>query len=308
MKISRFFFLSVIVTFFLYTYSFGQTLFPFDQNEASWTYWVDRGIMSTEDTYTYSLLFQGNDTLINGNVYAIVKSAIKYNEQEVSEGEVFLLREVNKMLFLYDSAGDILIYDFSNLNIGDKLLEKNFISAFPQDTISQKDSIQLLDGSKRQRYTVSSGGDCFSYLIEGIGSTREFVPNLYGCAEYMAGLICHSVNGQTLYEDSLFLDNEDCFVITSTNHVTYKETIEIFISPNPVWTSKVNIHITPLNNIFHTKLSVVLYSALGEKLSEYSIAGLNTSIDVSSLSRGIYWLVFYSEKTPIKSEKLILID
>ncbi|GEM_PF-4046741 len=291
----------------------SQKLFPFDEEQATWTFYVDRGFGAPDDASTYSLIFNAQDTIINGNTYAIVE-VYRKDFQGISEGnELSFFREVNKKIYAYKQDGEILVYDFSNLSIGDSISAKGFTGAFPQDTISNIDSIQLADGSKRKRYEVSSIG-CNSYLIEGIGSTKEFIPQLYGCAEYMAGLICHSVNGKVLYLDSRLAPLGNCPIITSSEEIVNIENFNSIIYPNPTQNGAINVKIFPTheNNLFNRKVKAVLYAATGKVITTHLINDFNTTFSVSNVPKGSYFLIFYMEEKGIyfafKTEKIIVVN
>lgn len=54
------------------------------------------------------------------------------------------------------------------------------------------------------------------YLIEGIGSNDEFIPQSYFPREFISGLLCHSINGKVLYIDSLRSPN-GCSIISASS-------------------------------------------------------------------------------------------
>ena len=119
---------------------------------------------------------------------------------------------------------DTLLYDF-NLLVGDSI-----VSAWMTSTVSEIDSIQLLNGEWRKRYMFNSGEE----WIEGIGSTYGLLAPYEIYFECGSVLTCYKKFHELLYQGGSFsgiLVNCDSISVGIQNINSSLLTFEI--SPNP---------------------------------------------------------------------------
>ena len=298
----KLFFLCIIIVISNFN-GFAQSLFPFGNNKATWTYWTQLSPHaggSFEPSY-YTLFYSGKDSLINNKNYAIV---IKDREEiKVDKiNTIYFFREENKKVFLYDDKEeeDVLIYDFSNLNIGDNLKEKGFLGAGSIDFVTAIDTIRLSDGTKRKRYTI--WGD-YSYLIEGVGSTLEFLPSIYHVSEYTAGIICHRVDEKELY----LPEGEECFLVTATKDNLINQ-LDIEIYPNPAKESSSIIIKIPSSYQNNSPIIGKIYTISGREVKRFIIKNKET-IHLNNLAPGFYLIRLNTKESPYSffTKKLVVL-
>ena len=296
----KLFFLCIIIVISNFN-GFGQSLFPFGKNKATWTFWFDLGMNTSIDFHQYTLFYSGKDSLINNKSYAVVlegRGEIKMDKINT----IYFFREENKKLFLYDEkeGEDVLIYDFSNLNIGDNLKEKGFLGASSIDFVTAIDTIELSDGTKRKRYTIFEG---YSYLIEGVGSTLELLPFIYHPAEYTAGLICHQVDEKEIY----LSEGGECFLVTATKDNLINQ-LDIAIFPNPVKESSSIIIKIPSSYQNNSPIIGKVYSISGEEIKQFILTN-KESIRLNNIAPGFYLIRLNTKESPYSffTKKLVVL-
>lgn len=292
---------------FLASHLIAQSPFPFGESSATWTYWTNQGLGASTDLSQYTLFYSGQDTLINNQIYAILiegRGSIKEGE----ENALFFLREENQKIFFFDSnEGEKLLYDFSDLKVGDSLFDKGFFNASEMDIVSKVDTITLSNGTPRKRYTIHEG---YSYLIEGIGSNLELFPFTYQLAEYTAGIICHRINEEDIYinENSNFFNGE-CFLVSSLNDKLSPQT-NVTIYPNPIKKSEgMNILLSP-KILDGSELTGHIYAVSGEKIQQFIINNSKQNIRIKNIPNGLYFLTIHKRGylAPITNHKIVVIE
>ncbi len=177
--------------------------------------------------YTFSEDFH----LINGQNY---KELLVSEEEEglFVKTEIFF-REMDGVVYRYDSFGESKIYDF-NLELGDSISHPNpeveiqlYVTSI--DTMTFGDNIprkvlylSCLDPNQPSEET----------WIEGIGSMKGIGEESYGCSvDWTSSLTCFFENGLSVYEGE---SGEGCWRVNNTEFGMQDQILSIQIFPNPV--------------------------------------------------------------------------
>ena len=219
---------------------------------------------------------------------------------------------INPYAFLRDTlkqirewvGGDSVIYDF-NLNIGDTIHSGSYT---PYDcncgyTVTAIDSIPV-SNFYRKRFKCTDSTGHSSYLLEGIGWEATFLdyvilcPNVSTLITY--GLQCYSVGDSAWYPS---YSATPCLVPNFTmgikEDLTPSSEIEIF--PNPATTS------ITIESKYQIQ-SIKMYNIVGELIRNYELGIRNdqsTTIDVSSLTKGMYFAEVKTEKGVIRKKVMV---
>lgn len=255
-----------------------------------------------EGPSSYNRLTMDNqDSVIDGVSYSVVHSYKydcwhNYRPDTIIE-EDFLLREENQKVFVYNSYGERLLYDYS-LNIGDTFacsydLSMKVISIDTLDILINGQRCRkwsfayYWEGDTTNLFTMSDGVE----WIEGLGSTKgllfyDVASTLIAGGGYMNGrLRCYEYEEDLIYHKE---SSDDC-----ENHllgigVVDKESLLLY--PNP---TKENITLETMEDIF-------IYNSLGQMVRQIPNPKGKTTISISELPKGIYYL-----KSGDRQQKLI---
>ncbi|MDY6393364.1 MAG: T9SS type A sorting domain-containing protein [Bacteroidales bacterium] len=268
------------------------------QESQTWIYdtWGGEGPSSYN-----RLTMDNHDSVIDGVSYSVVHSYKydcwhNYRPDTIIE-EDFLLREENQKVFVYNSYGERLLYDYS-LNIGDTFacsydLSMKVISIDTLDILINGQRCRkwsfgyYWEGDTTNLFTMSDGVE----WIEGLGSTKgllfyDVASTLIAGGGYMNGrLRCYEYEEELIYHKE---SSDDC-----ENHllgigVVDKESLLLY--PNP---AKKSITLEAMEDIF-------IYNSLGQMVRQIPNPKGKTTISISELPKGIYYL-----KSGDRQQKLI---
>jgi hypothetical protein len=291
----------LLLSFFLLSfYCKAQTsvYHPFPDSNAFWcsqTYGYD----GTCDYHYYYSCYFGNDTIINSNIYHILRCTGFNMSSLCTSGYSYsgcLIRQDTALrkLFRYDSSTntDTILYDF-NLNLGDTLDESKIFwgNLSGIHIVTSIDSI-LINGQYRKRFNHNASQGCSdSSIIEGIGSTSGVLSYPSACFENYSELTSFEQNGVGMYPNS----SANCNVIPGI--IDLIKEIYLEISPNPahdVLNVECNLSNAELK-IYDMTGRMVLEEKLHSQLSTFNF----------QLSSGVYF-VRVSDGEKEAAQKLIV--
>lgn len=207
------------------------------------------------------------------------------------------MREENQKVFVYNSYGERLLYDYS-LNIGDTFacsydLSMKVISIDTLDILINGQRCRkwsfayYWEGDTTNLFTMSDGVE----WIEGLGSTKgllfyDVASTLIAGGGYMNGrLRCYEYEEDLIYHKE---SSDDC-----ENHLLGIGTVDkesLLLYPNP---AKESITLEAMEDIF-------IYNSLGQVVRHIPNPKGETTIKISELPKGIYYL-----KSGDRQQKLI---
>ncbi|MCL2435925.1 MAG: T9SS type A sorting domain-containing protein, partial [Lentimicrobiaceae bacterium] len=263
---------------------------PFPTSNAMWR--ENFGGFET-DCEEYQYLITG-DTIINDLTYHILqKSGVRYSASgsgwcnqnfgwPIDHYAGCFRNDVSAQKVYYigsDMGTERVIYDFS-LSVGDTIPELPGDFYHPQNnTIKSIDSIEI-GGIYYKRFEIENRCLFLFYIIEGIGSTYGLLSST--CPfEVGSELICFSINEETIYPYVGY----DCKPAIYNAIENYKPMINLY--PNPT-TGELRIE----NGEWRIN-NVEVFDVYGKKITTNHLS--LTTIDVSHLSNGIYFLKIYTE-------------
>lgn len=249
------------------------------------------------DSYGTSQISVGGSTTINNVEYKQVFTDDNQTSCLVREenGIVYYLNEANQ------NGGERIMYDFS-LEVGDTFDNEFQIECVGYGTFVYQPYVsniefQEIGGQERKiiEFTEFENSDFIvETWIEGIGSLSGFDP--FGMTfDNDIDLACFN-DGETV---TMFNGNDECsFFIMSVDEFLLSQ---INITPNPVTeiaTLTIPQEIQSAN--------ITVYDVNGKKLMQQDISEMNTTIDFSSLTSGMYFYSIYSENKLILTKKLLV--
>jgi len=267
---------------------------PFPDSNAVWNIYTGEYCGFGFDVWdkSYSYIFSG-DTLIGGNNYHnIAVPAIQMNTiafQCTTSGAWIepgyyagaIRQDIpGKKVFIVPPSEVVeqLLYDF-NLEVGDTVKGFTESFAFPQDTVISIDSV-IVGNDYRKRWFINSTYGI--YLIEGIGSSYGLLELSPGMAtDFFLNGICFSQNGTALYPEG----SSVCDIITGIKDTTTTLSMTFNIYPNPA-SNYITINVE--YRMKNTECRIM--NVTGQEVFQSSINNQQSSIDISSLSPGIYFL------------------
>jgi hypothetical protein len=244
----------------------------------------------------------GEET-INGETYKIMGNNTCLMREE--NGIVYVLNE--------DQTEDVFI-DFT-LEIGDSYFTDSLQDNCLNMSFSNTNEIRITDtqtinilGEDRKVLFMDYYDDGFQIdldgqeeiWIEGIGSTQAIGPGGFAFDNDIF-LNCFTNNGSTVRFSGNIITNNTSDCIETTAGVDEYLLNQINLSPMPVL-EKANLKI-PLEII---DPGVIIFDMNGEILYELKISKLNTELNFSSFSSGMYFYQIYSENKLIATKKLII--
>lgn len=263
-------------------------------NDACWTeYTVNIFTNMVEYKNQY---FLDGDTVLNGKTYKKVIERTPNNLQQPTYYLGAIREEEGKVFKQYTDdetmvVGEFLLYDF-NVRVGDTIY-----STSPYGDLSTKpvviniDTIELLTGEKRKRYSFNSSSE----WIEGIGCVRglfhQTSPQVTNGK--VSNLVCYKQSGIQYYRNnSLCSDGTCCDVLTGLeNPKSLNPTITL--SPNPT-NRYVRLDFSKSTNQCK---SIKLIDALGNTLQRSTdIKNVDFELDLMNYSKGLYFVVIEFEK------------
>lgn len=237
-------------------------------------------------TYTERYKFSQDSILLDGKYYHELLST-RSDTGNINYNTGIYFRQEDKKVWIKESKSDsaILLYDFS-LQLSDTFILKytehhppHFIQTFIVDKI---DTVTLVNGSKRNLFTLMSMNGCKMKWIEGIGTEHVGFMNFnqFCVLDGTPGiLLCNK------HEDSLVYQNpqeDNCFIVRTATESP--EIMDLKLYPNP---TKDKIFIETDYNI----ISVEIYNLIGQLIIFKE--DCRNPIDVSYLPPGTYFISFY---------------
>ena len=227
------------------------------------------------------------DTTIGGVGYKLIKKNYPDINQEWTTA--FCLREENRKWYIIGAyapyiSDEVLLYDFS-LETGDSIYTawtQNYASV-----IEHGDTV--LENGQTRKYLILSKDNLLPTMddmwIEGLGSASCHVelPCFYlNIIDACAISLCTSYNDELLFTT---FPNLHCYdsggnFITSLHNLDLPENT-ITIYPNP--TSK-DVNISSENIIN----SIEVFNSIGQRVYQTKVNSKSKSINISSLSKGVY--------------------
>ncbi len=244
------------------------------------------------------------DTTINGVAYKIIKK--NYPDVDNQWTSVFYLRENNRKWYLIGRNGNLnteeeLLYDFS-LMTGDSI---NLPWANNNSVKVVADGDTILENGESRKYLILGNNDVptnyYDIWIEGLGSAISCVdvPCFYLITvDACATSLCVSFNEELLFTS---YPNLHCYdtggnFITSLNDI-FIEDNSITLYPNPAC-KEVNISSENIIN------SIEIFNSLGQKLYQTNVKAKGKTLDINSLSKGVYIIGVSTDKGYVR-KKLI---
>lgn len=285
----------------------AQQYYTFPTSNAIWReYRYELGGSSRSYYYDFQNFING-DTLIEGKIYhkiyqtGYTRSYILYQSfySEYEDIYVGAIREdsLRKVYYYVDSLyNEQLLYDF-NLNIGDTLpimvgTRERIINNNTTYTVTGIDSI-LVQGNFHKRFQINYPNQTF-YIIEGVGSTYGLLAKLYSWTGYTPILKCFKLNDENAYPDG-----QDCNLI----HIgidEFSEQNKTHLFPNP------GNGIFYFNNLPNESLLMKIFNLMGNKIFETIVQKDHSSIDLSNLPKGIYFIQIIDKNESINIDKIVI--
>jgi hypothetical protein len=277
----------------------------FCQNISSQSY-VDEGNQWSLRSYTFAGPFSSTyriegDTTINGIDYKKMLVTSENPNLTVNWNLSKIMREdsTQKVYQLNASNEEKVIYDFG-LSVGDTIVS----NASPEQNsiVAAIDSIELNDGTKRKRLTITSlycpDWNIEEYWIEGIGGRNYafYYVDVFCQTDTGLSLRCFSSNGDFLYGSP---DGSQCYIINSIDEI---EETAMKIFPNPIqdilyleYKNEVKISRWEIYNV---QGQLILFGQTNNQLAQ---------IDVATIPQGIFFIKMKTDKDQIIQKKFLKI-
>ena len=279
--------LLVIICLFFTIKSFSQAYIPFQFGNTRWAY------MKTNTFGSTSYFYFSKDTngiYYNGNKYWKIEKQTSPTYTPSTSYWYIFDDTLSRKVYCYSNSSGLsyLLYDFS-ANVGDTINSVGNPVAI--DTVIV-DSIKFISSNSIIRkhiylHSIRFTNPQTKIWIEGIGSTYDLFYPTITLPDPLLNLICYQYNSYTLYPDSINGTNACNNFLTSVNNI---ENNLFNIYPNPTQNT---IHITA--NTITPITSYKLYNSIGSLIQNNKLK--NNTIDISSLSTGIYYLQLQTDKT-----------
>lgn len=268
-----------------------------------WT--TDQKYGQYNEQYRYErLALTEEDTIIDGKSY---KKLYSFTEREFDiETATFVcgIREnENKQVFVasYHNQQEFLLYDFS-LTEGDSILAE---SNGEYDLYFKVTDIDTIDynGVERRKITLQFYNYAWVTWIEGIGNIEGLLMDWRSYIMAMdpmpnVRLRCYEHNEECLYSDFSFNESiYDCYTPLYTGLEENETQNNILLYPNP---AKERLYI---NTSIPIK-QMTICNLLGQEIQKYNNLETTSSIDISGLNEGVYFVKIYTEKV-VHTTKII---
>lgn len=268
-----------------------------------WT--TDQKYGQYNEQYRYErLALTEEDTIINGENY---KKIYSFTEREFDiETATFVcgIREnENKQVFVasYHNQQEFLLYDFS-LTEGDSILAESNGEYDLYFNVTDVDTIDY-NGVERRKITLQFYNYAWVTWIEGIGNIEGLLMDWRSYIMAMdpmpnVRLRCYEHNEECLYSDFSFDESiDDCYTSLYTGLEENETQNNILLYPNP---AKERIYI---NTSIPIK-KITICNFLGQEIKNYNTLQVQSSIDISGLNEGVYFVKIYTEKA-VHTTKII---
>lgn len=253
-------------------------------------------ILNENGTITYQYMYQAGDTIINDEpTHILVKINTLYDKglrEEVTHEYVF---ELNGKLYWWNKRLGLftVLYDYEaevgdswNIFVGTEILTIH---------VDGVDYIEY-EGRTYRMLRVSDPDDLFSgNIVCGIGHLTSFFPEKLlgdGARMRVEGMRCYWNEGELVFK----YGDEDCDAVISDLHgveengpSTGSGTLTVY--PNPT-NGVLTVHHSAFR-IHHSEFQIA--NLMGQTLLTGQITAENQQIDVSSLPKGMYFIIFAGE-------------
>lgn len=266
-----------------------------------WT--TDQKYGQYNEQYRYErLALTEEDTIIDGKSY---KKLYSFTEREFDiETATFVcgIREnENKQVFVaYHNRPEFMLYDFS-LTEGDSILADGEYELY--FNVTNVDTL-VFNGVERREITLQFYNYAWVTWIEGIGNIEGLLMDWRSYTMAMdpmpnVRLRCYEYNEECLYSDFSFNESiDDCYTPLYTGLEENQIQNNISLYPNP---TKERVYI---NTSIPIK-KITISNLLGQKIKNYNTSQVKSSIDISELNKGIYFVKIYTEKV-VLSKKIVV--
>lgn len=269
-----------------------------------WT--IDREYGQYNEQYSYErLALTEEDTIIDGKSY---KKLYSFTEREFDiETATFVcgIREnENKQVFVasYHNQQEFLLYDFS-LTEGDSILAESNGEYDLYFNVTDVDTIDY-NGVERRKITLQFYNYAWVTWIEGIGNIEGLLMDWRSYTMAMdpmpnVRLRCYEYNEECLYSDFSFNESiYDCYTPLYTGLENNEFENEVSVYPNP---AKERLYI---NTSLPIK-ELTICNLLGQEIQKYNMTETTSSINISGLNEGVYFVKIYTEKV-VHTTKIIV--
>lgn len=269
-----------------------------------WT--TDQKYGQYNEQYSYErLALTEEDTIIDGKSY---KKLYSFTEREFDiETATFVcgIREnENKQVFVasYLNQSEFLLYDFS-LTEGDSILAESNGEYDLYFNVTDVDTIDY-NGVERRKITLQFYNYAWVTWIEGIGNIEGLLMDWRSYTMAMdpmpnVRLRCYEYNEECLYSDFSFNESiYDCYTPLYTGLEENETQNNILLYPNP---AKERLYI---NTSIPIK-QMTICNLLGQEIQKYNNLETTSSIDISGLNEGVYFVKIYTEKV-VLSKKIVV--
>lgn len=269
-----------------------------------WT--TDQKYGQYNEQYRYErLALTEEDTIIDGKSY---KKLYSFTEREFDiETATFVcgIREnENKQVFVasYHNQQEFLLYDFS-LTEGDSILAESNGEYDLYFNVTDVDTIDY-NGVERRKITLQFYNYAWVTWIEGIGNIEGLLMDWRSYTMVMdpmpnVRLRCYEYNEECLYSDFSFNESiYDCYTPLYTGLEENETQNNILLYPNP---AKERLYIN--TSIPIKQMSIC--NLLGQEIQKYNNLETTSSINISGLNEGVYFVKIYTEKA-VLSKKIVV--
>ena len=266
-----------------------------------WT--IDKNYGQYNEQYRYErLALTEEDTIINGENY---KKIYSFTERDFNiENATFVcgIREnENKQVFVaYHNRPEFMLYDFS-LTEGDSILADGEYELY--FNVTNVDTL-VFNGVERREITLQFYNYAWVTWIEGIGNIEGLLMDWRSYTMAMdpmpnVRLRCYEYNEECLYSDFSFNESiDDCYTPLYTGLEENQIQNNISLYPNP---TKERVYI---NTSIPIK-ELTICNLLGQEIQKYNMTEKTSSIDISGLNEGVYFVKIYTEKV-VLSKKIVV--
>ena len=269
-----------------------------------WT--TDQKYGQYNEQYRYErLALTEEDTIIDGKSY---KKLYSFTEREFDiETATFVcgIREnENKQVFVasYHNQQEFLLYDFS-LTEGDSILAESNGEYDLYFNVTDVDTIDY-NGVERRKITLQFYNYAWVTWIEGIGNIEGLLMDWRSYTMAMdpmpnVRLRCYEYNEECLYSDFSFNESiYDCYTPLYAGLEENETQNNILLYPNP---AKERLYI---NTSIPIK-QMTICNLLGQEIQKYNNLETTSSINISGLNEGVYFVKIYTEKV-VLSKKIVV--
>ncbi len=305
----------------------AQDYLPIVKENAEWSVLFTQS-GNNGQIYTTRHYSPAGDTLIQDKTFTkLYSNTGKEFNLDSAQYVGAYINEGNKILYVEkDSFNPKILYDFdipigwisaTFSNCDTSQIGCMFYELVSKDTMLYADNIPRLrynfDWVRNEGNGIISRRYAYSW-IEGIGSTLGFFPDpnllflqyLPTDPVFFIHLLCYKVNDNlvynhpTLYKGKCYIDN-----ITNLDKIDLLHDFKIY--PNPITTI---LTVENKNYKYNDKtLSLTVFNSIGHNIFETTLDSSITTINVSSLPAGIYFIYLRTLQGEfIQKSKIIIIN